>query len=61
MVGGRLGDTLGQEFVLKVSMVAFTIFTLICALVSSGIGFLVSRALQGNSPPTRILYIPLLV
>ncbi|PSR81371.1 aminotriazole resistance protein [Coniella lustricola] len=47
MVGGRLGDILGQEIVLKVSMVAFTVFTLVCALVSSDIGFLVSRALQG--------------
>ncbi|PQE13799.1 aminotriazole resistance protein [Rutstroemia sp. NJR-2017a BVV2] len=47
MAGGRLGDTLRQEPVLKVSMVAFNIFTLICALVRNKIGFLVARALQG--------------
>ncbi|KAG8156743.1 hypothetical protein KVR01_013348 [Diaporthe batatas] len=47
MVGGRLGDTLGQGLLLKVSMVAFNIFSLVCALVSNKIGFLVSRALQG--------------
>jgi MFS family permease len=49
MAGGRLGDTLGQEPVLKVSMVAFNIFTLICALVRNKIGFLIARALQGTS------------
>jgi len=52
MVGGRLGDTLGQGLLLKVSMVAFNIFSLVCALVSDKIGFLVSRALQGASYPT---------
>ncbi|KAJ4386904.1 hypothetical protein N0V93_009803 [Gnomoniopsis smithogilvyi] len=47
MVGGRLGDTLGQERLLKASMIAFNIFTLCCALITNKIGFLVSRALQG--------------
>lgn len=49
MVGGRLGDTFGHELLLKISMVAFNIFTLVCALVSNQVGFLVSRALQGAS------------
>ncbi|KAI8623057.1 aminotriazole resistance protein [Xylariaceae sp. FL1651] len=47
MVGGRLGDIFSQELMLKLSMFAFNVFTLICALVSSNIGFLVARALQG--------------
>ncbi|KAJ2986632.1 hypothetical protein NUW58_g4934 [Xylaria curta] len=47
MVGGRLGDIFGQELMLKVSMFAFNIFTLISALVPNSIGFLVARALQG--------------
>lgn len=47
MVGGRLGDIIGQELILKVSMVAFNIFTLICALVHEKIIFLIFRALQG--------------
>ncbi|KAI0419622.1 aminotriazole resistance protein [Xylaria grammica] len=47
MVGGRLGDIFGQELMLKVSMFAFNVFTLICALVPNKIGFLVARALQG--------------
>ncbi|KAI0425841.1 aminotriazole resistance protein [Xylaria sp. FL1042] len=47
MVGGRLGDIFGQELMLKISMFAFNIFTLICALVPNKIGFLVARALQG--------------
>lgn len=49
MVGGRLGDTFGQELLLKISMVAFNVLTLVCALVSNQVGFLVSRALQGAS------------
>ncbi|KAH6654888.1 aminotriazole resistance protein [Truncatella angustata] len=47
MIGGRFGDIFGQELVLKISMIAFNVFTLICALVKDKIGFLVSRALQG--------------
>ncbi|KAF3003886.1 hypothetical protein E8E14_008163 [Neopestalotiopsis sp. 37M] len=47
MLGGRIGDIFGQEIVLKVAMVAFNIFTLICALVSNKIAFLFGRALQG--------------
>ncbi|KAH9868109.1 hypothetical protein J1614_007181 [Plenodomus biglobosus] len=47
MVGGRLGDIFGQEPVFKLSMIVFLIFTLICALVTNKIGFLVSRAMQG--------------
>ncbi|TGJ85542.1 hypothetical protein E0Z10_g3219 [Xylaria hypoxylon] len=47
MVGGRLGDIFGQELMLKISMFAFNVFTLICALVPNKIGFLVARALQG--------------
>ncbi|KAI1422719.1 aminotriazole resistance protein [Xylaria sp. FL1777] len=47
MVGGRLGDIFGQELMLKISMFAFNIFTLICALVPNKIGFLIARALQG--------------
>ncbi|KAI1163812.1 aminotriazole resistance protein [Nemania serpens] len=47
MVGGRLGDIFGQELMLKISMFAFNLFTLICALVPNKIGFLVARALQG--------------
>lgn len=48
MLGGRIGDIFGQEIVLKVAMIAFNIFTLICALVSNKIGFLFGRALQGK-------------
>lgn len=47
MIGGRFGDIFGQEIVLKVSMIAFNIFTLVCALVKDKIGFLIARALQG--------------
>ena len=49
MVGGRFGDIFGQEIILKVSMVAFSIFTLICGLVKDKVGFLIARALQGPS------------
>lgn len=49
MLGGRIGDIFGQEIVLKVAMVAFNIFTLICALVSNKIAFLFGRALQGKN------------
>lgn len=49
MIGGRLGDIFGQEHTLKLSMLAFNVFTLVCALVSSKVGFLISRALQGQS------------
>jgi MFS family permease len=48
MVGGRFGDIFGQEIILKVSMVSFSIFTLICGLVKDKVGFLIARALQGS-------------
>ncbi|KAH9210622.1 aminotriazole resistance protein [Leptodontidium sp. 2 PMI_412] len=47
MVGGRFGDIFGQEPILKISMIAFNAFTLICALVQNKVGFLIARALQG--------------
>ncbi|KAF2971663.1 hypothetical protein GQX73_g1883 [Xylaria multiplex] len=55
MVGGRLGDIFGQELMLKISMFAFNVFTLICALVPNSIGFLVARALQGPVPRSSYL------
>ena len=47
MVGGRLGDIFGQALMLKLAMLAFNGFTLMCALVQNDIAFLVGRALQG--------------
>jgi MFS family permease len=55
MIGGRLGDIFGQELVFKISMIVFSIFNLICALVTNKIGFLVSRAIQGVCFPARSL------
>lgn len=54
MVGGRFGDIFGQEPILKISMIAFNAFTLICALVQNKVGFLIARALQGLPSPLMV-------
>lgn len=49
MVGGRLGDILGHQLIMKLAMLFFNIFTLLCALAPNKIALITGRALQGMS------------
>lgn len=48
MVGGRLGDILGQVATFQIAMFFFNVFSLTCALSPNRVGLVVARALQGR-------------
>lgn len=47
VAGGRLGDTFGRAFMLRVGVIAFAVASLLCAAAQNSVELVIGRLLQG--------------